>query len=125
VGGAIGAGIAIGIEVGQILRDRVDSPRKFRESVADGRKSEGCDAHHIVAAKDLRAEPSRVILSEAGIPVHDPRNGALLSRRGHQGLHTTAYHLMVRLRLRDAIPNVDFALARLQFELEAQYPCPQ
>jgi hypothetical protein len=62
-------------------------------------KGDGCDAHHIVAVNDRRADRSRDILRQADTSTNDPRKWVLIRREGHQSLHTTAYHLDVEQRL--------------------------
>jgi hypothetical protein len=69
----------------------------------------GDAAHHIVAAKALRADPARQVLDRFGIGFHDAVNGVFLPEALHNPLHKNLYY--------DAVNE---ALARATTRSEAE-----
>ncbi|WP_338849799.1 AHH domain-containing protein [Massilia sp. W12] len=69
------------------------------------------DAHHIVAAQDVRAELSRLIMFNEGVGINDFANGCYTKRKKtskvphlpnslpHENIHTDIYHTAVYFRL--------------------------
>ncbi|WP_338849801.1 AHH domain-containing protein [Massilia sp. W12] len=70
------------------------------------------DAHHIVAAQDVRAELSRLIMFNKGVGINDFANGCYTKRKKtskvphlpnslpHENIHTDVYHMNVYNLLR-------------------------
>lgn len=53
------------------------------------------EKHHIVARKDTRALPARIVLYLSGIDIDDPRNLVYVKKSHHKVLHTTNYYLIL------------------------------
>jgi hypothetical protein len=64
-------------------------------------KSVDKHAHHIVAAKDRRGEPSRRIMFGHGIGINDRCNGVYLFKAGHSQMHTNFYYANVNLQMEE------------------------
>lgn len=79
----------------------------------------GEDAHHIVAADDMRAELSRRVLDRYGVDVNSAYNGVFLPRPFHRRIHTDNYHLNVFLDVRSSKsrPDLIFRLQQIRFQM--------
>jgi RHS repeat-associated protein len=73
---------------------------------------QGEDAHHIVAATALLADPARQVLGSVGMNINDPNNGVFLDSGYHQSLHTNLYYTTVNNIMQGAVMYGD-AAARL------------
>ncbi|WP_338849792.1 AHH domain-containing protein [Massilia sp. W12] len=85
------------------------------------------DAHHIVAAQDVRAELSRLIMFNEGVGINDFANGCYTKRKKtskvphlpnslpHENIHTDVYHFAVYQRLLEIVgTGADECRAALQ-----------
>ncbi|GLR69360.1 AHH domain-containing protein [Agaribacter marinus] len=80
----------------KLWRNMQSQAKKHNLDVKKGRDE---DTHHIVAAKDARAQTSRKVMFSAGIGINDFRNGVNLAKEKHRPMHTSEYYMEVDRRL--------------------------
>lgn len=72
-------------------------------------RADGQHAHHIVAARDPRAEPARAVLATVDMGVNSAFNGIFLDPSQHARIHTNVYYNAVNTALSGATGYADVA----------------